>query len=58
MFGSVLLLNIQSFCGEVSAGTRQWIQDVSTNHDVQERLKELLHVHTEGFMVVPDVFVQ
>lgn len=58
MFGSVLLLNIQAFCGEVCAGTRQWIHDVSTNQDVQERLKELLYVRTEGFLVVPGVFVQ
>ena len=58
MFESVLLLNVQEFCAELCAATRQWIQDVAANQDVQERLKELLQVRTEGFMVLPGVFVQ
>jgi hypothetical protein len=58
MFESVLLLNVQAFCAELCAGTRQWIQDVASNQDVQERLKELLQVRTAGFMVIPGVFVQ
>lgn len=58
MFESVLLLNVQSFCAELCAGTRQWIQDISANKDAQERLKELLQVRTKGLMVIPGVFVQ
>lgn len=58
MFESVLLLNVQSFCADLCAGTRQWIQDIAANKDVQERLKELLQVRTKGFMVIPGVFVQ
>jgi hypothetical protein len=58
MFESVLLLNVQEFCSELCAGTRQWIVDVAPNQAVQERIKELLQVRTEGFIIIPGVFVQ
>jgi len=58
MFENVLLLNVQMFCAEVCAGTRQWIRDVSANPDAQSRLNELLQVHTKSFQVVPGVLIR
>jgi hypothetical protein len=58
MFESILLLNVQVFCAELCLATRQWIHDNATNLDIQERLKELLLIRTEGFTIIPGVFVQ
>jgi hypothetical protein len=55
---TVLLLNVTEFCSEVCAGVRQWSIDLHSNQDVQERMKELLFVETEGFSIAPGIFVQ
>lgn len=58
LFGNVLLLNVQTFCSEVCQATRSWTADTAGNADVQERMRELVHVHTSGFSIAPGISVQ
>jgi len=57
-FNSVLLLNVGAFCSDICAGVEAWSKDVTGNQEIQSRVQELLTVRTEGFQVIPGVFVQ
>lgn len=58
MFDTVLLLNLQSFCAEICTGGQKWLEDNENNPEVQNRIKELLVIQTEGFSIAPGIFVQ
>lgn len=57
-FDSVLLLDVRTFCTDVCAGIQKWLEDFKKNKEVQSRVNELLLVRTQGFQVVPGVFIQ
>ena len=58
MFNDILLLHLPSFCNEVCEGARKWLINNQENPEVQKRMQELLHIHTEGFMVATGIYVE
>lgn len=58
MFEKVLLLNVQAFSSEICIATKKWINNVQSDQAIQKRIQELLEVQTEGFMIIPGVFIQ
>ena len=58
MFDTVLLLNLQAFCGEICEGVRVWLEEYKDDMNVQNSLSELLQVQTQSFFISPGIFVQ
>jgi hypothetical protein len=53
----VLLLNVSKFCKEVCDAVRSWITDMGIRQEIQERMKELISVKIEPFILYPGVKV-
>lgn len=54
----ILILNLQAFCSEICQGVKSWSEDYKDSSDVQDAIKELLTIHTQGFSPSFGVFVE
>lgn len=57
MFNDVVTLRLQTFCSEICQGVESWNEDYKHSADVQDAIKELLTIHTQGFSPAPGVSV-
>lgn len=53
----ILLLNVPSFCKEVCDAAKSWLTDMGTRQEIQDRMKELISIKIEPFMLAPGVKV-
>jgi len=58
MINGVLVLNLQAFCNEICQGVQAWNEDFKDDSSVQEAVKELLVIQTQGFSPMPGVFME
>ncbi len=54
----MLVLNLQAFCSEICQGVESWHEDYQDSSDVQNAIKELLKIHTQGFSPSFGIFVE
>lgn len=56
--GDVLILKLETFCENIISGVDSWLNHVSKNPVVAQRIKDLPQVHTKGFFLSPGVFIE
>lgn len=54
----ILILNLQAFCSEICQGVKSWNEDYQDSSDVQDAIKELLTIHTQGFSPSFGIFIE
>lgn len=54
----ILILNLQAFCSEICQGVKSWNEDYQDSSDVQDAIKELLIIHTQGFSPSFGIFIE
>ena len=54
----VLILNLQAFCSEICQAVKSWNEDCKDSSDIQDAIKELLTIHTQGFSPSFGVFIE
>lgn len=57
MMGDILILNVSVFCDEMIAAIESWIADTKSDPKIQERIREMAKVETDGFSPIPGVWV-
>jgi hypothetical protein len=53
----VVLLNVSAFCNKVCEAVRSWLADVGTNQAIKDRMKELISIKIDSFMLQSGVKV-
>jgi hypothetical protein len=53
----IMLLNVSVFCTEVCDAVKSWLSDMETIQEMKDRMKELISIKIEPFMLAPGVKV-
>lgn len=47
----VLQLNVEIFCKEICSAVKKWMDDVSTDKEIQKRISKMLKIHIDGIKI-------
>ncbi|OBW43477.1 hypothetical protein AB670_00006 [Chryseobacterium sp. MOF25P] len=54
---NVLFLNVKMFCIAIIEAVKNWLKDIDTDKDIQERINNLLKINTSGFSPMPGIYL-